>query len=164
MTRFIFVTTIILLTSRNHSQCDEHVYCEDGSQCPAHNSCCKTSRGYSCCPFSDGVCCGDDFHCCSSRSKCDLNRKICLDEIGHERLLTEMAPTSLIYKKGWNELYYNCKDDLKSLKDDLFDLFVIFMNSSSSENSHLNEYFRKLKKDGKITSSDCIKFIKEVFG
>jgi hypothetical protein len=162
MSRFILVVYLITIHTLYFVTFDIPVYCEDGSQCPPYNTCCLTSRGYSCCPYKKGICCGDDFHCCSPDNKCDLSQKLCINETGETKLLTEMAPTSLIYKKGWNELYYNCKDDLNLIKEDIYEIFNMFNNSSDYIN--IKNYFGKLVEDGKITREDCLKFLREVFG
>ena len=64
--------------------------------------------------------------------------------MGETKLLTEMAPTSLIYRKGWNELYYNCKDDLNLIKEDLYE--IIHMFNYSYDYLVIKNYFKKLMK------------------
>jgi hypothetical protein len=142
-------------------------YCDDGSECPETSTCCKTSKGYACCNSPKGVCCGDDYHCCNTNTKCNLNEKRCeiiKDDklVGFEKLI-ELAPTSLIYKKGWNALYYNCVDDFKLIKSDLYILFKAIIYGNKESISKAKETFMKLISDGKLTGEDCIKFLKEVF-
>ena len=44
--------------------------CIDGSTCPGDQKCCATKDGFSCCPYSNGVCCLDMEHCCPNGYKC----------------------------------------------------------------------------------------------
>jgi len=161
MSRFIFAILLLTIHINYLVICDKPVYCDDGSQCSPHSTCCMTSRGFSCCPYENSVCCGDDFHCCSAGNKCDMEKKVCINDMGETKLLTEMAPTSLIYRKGWNELYYNCKDDLNLIKEDLYE--IIHMFNYSYDYLVIKNYFTKLVEDGKITKIDCLKFLREVF-
>ena len=53
--------------------------CIDGSTCPGDQKCCATKDGFSCCPYSNGVCCLDMEHCCpngytcTSKGTCEKN-------------------------------------------------------------------------------------------
>ena len=53
--------------------------CIDGSTCPGDQKCCATKDGFSCCPYSNGVCCLDMEHCCpngytcTSKGTCEIN-------------------------------------------------------------------------------------------
>ena len=51
--------------------------CFDGTVCPGNQKCCATKDGTSCCPYSNGVCCKDMKHCCSSGYTC-TDKGICL--------------------------------------------------------------------------------------
>ena len=44
--------------------------CIDGSTCPGDQKCCATKDGFSCCPYSNGVCCLDMEHCCTNGYTC----------------------------------------------------------------------------------------------
>ncbi len=137
-----------------------YVLCPDGSKCPDDSKCCENHVGYACCEGINSTCCGDHNHCCINDNKCDLNLKRCLDNTGKESNLIELTHTSLIYKKGWNELFYNCKEDFINIKDDLKHI----INYLLFDFRLAKEYFITLIADGIITKNDCIKFIKEVFG
>lgn len=60
------------------------VTCADGTICPDGNTCCKTSKGYFCCPepHSNAKCCHDGIkHCCPRGYNC-LNDGTCSAESG----------------------------------------------------------------------------------
>ncbi|XP_052095593.1 neurogenic locus notch homolog protein 2-like isoform X12 [Mytilus californianus] len=65
-----------LLSLETHLQT---VTCPDGQTvCPDKNICCKTgSSGYSCCPYSNGVCCTNSKYCCPHTYVCDEEPGIC---------------------------------------------------------------------------------------
>lgn len=56
------------------------VKCPDGqTECDDKNVCCKntSSGGYSCCPYTDGVCCTNSKYCCPHKYVCDEEPGIC---------------------------------------------------------------------------------------
>ncbi|EGG24629.1 granulin domain-containing protein [Cavenderia fasciculata] len=56
-----------------------NVQCQDGSFCPAGNTCCPSANaGYSCCPANNAVCCKDLQHCCPQNFSCSSGGKICI--------------------------------------------------------------------------------------
>jgi hypothetical protein len=125
----------------------------------------------SCCQLIRAVCCEDGYHCCNEGYKCNIKEKKC-DKISGElefidrKSLTEMAPRSLLFKKGWNELYYNCKGDLKILKEDIFKLFHSNIEEPKNQNNLEEKIYlpNKIIKDLISTGENCLKFIRDVFG
>lgn len=145
--------------------------CDDGSECAGESTCCPSHGGFFCCPLKNAVCCSDGNHCCPTGYKCNIEERKCEQKDIYGTSLNktdfyELTPTSLIYRKGWNELFYNCKDDLSNLKHDLISIFTKFLEGTHNPQAYIEskENFYKLLNDGKITSKDCIKFLKEVFG
>lgn len=55
--------------------CD--IKCPDGTACPDSSTCCKTDRGYGCCPYQKAVCCTDLAHCCPYGYRCNLVTQTC---------------------------------------------------------------------------------------
>lgn len=55
--------------------CD--IKCPDGTACPDSSTCCKTDRGYGCCPYQKAVCCADLAHCCPYGYRCNLVTQTC---------------------------------------------------------------------------------------
>ncbi|XP_064421501.1 progranulin [Latimeria chalumnae] len=54
------------------------VMCDDQTECPVGNTCCKYSTGeWGCCPLSQAVCCSDHKHCCPTDYTCDLLHSTC---------------------------------------------------------------------------------------
>ena len=53
--------------------------CLDGTTCPGTQKCCANKEGFSCCPYSDGVCCVDMKHCCPPNHEC-TNKGICKEK------------------------------------------------------------------------------------
>ncbi|XP_064479542.1 progranulin-like [Ornithodoros turicata] len=54
------------------------VTCPDQTRCPGGRTCCKTEDGkYSCCPFSEAVCCDDGVHCCPTGHQCNPEEGSC---------------------------------------------------------------------------------------
>ncbi|MSP53519.1 MAG: hypothetical protein EXR81_04630 [Gammaproteobacteria bacterium] len=57
------------------------VNCPGGqTSCSAGSTCCQNNvGGYSCCPFTNAVCCGDGIHCCPNGWVCakDGNLRVC---------------------------------------------------------------------------------------
>ena len=54
------------------------VVCPDGtSTCPYNSTCCQSGSGYKCCPYSEGVCCGEDLCCPSNYPICKVVEKKC---------------------------------------------------------------------------------------
>ncbi|XP_070702467.1 granulin 2 [Pempheris klunzingeri] len=51
--------------------------CPDGNVCSDFSTCCKTERGYSCCPYPNAACCADLAHCCPSGFRCNLVTQMC---------------------------------------------------------------------------------------
>ncbi len=64
------------------------VFCGDGgsSTCPQDSTCCQNSSGsWNCCPYLNGVCCGDNEHCCpSDHPKCDVKAGMCTQTDGSD--------------------------------------------------------------------------------
>lgn len=62
------------------------VICGTGStaSCPQENVCCQnTSGSWNCCPFSDGVCCSDNIHCCPGNFPiCNIQSGYCVSSDG----------------------------------------------------------------------------------
>ncbi|XP_060914797.1 progranulin-like [Labrus mixtus] len=56
------------------------ITCPDGNVCPDRATCCKTPRGFSCCPYPKAVCCSDLAHCCPSGFRCNLVTQMCEKE------------------------------------------------------------------------------------
>ncbi|XP_074543213.1 progranulin-like [Halichoeres trimaculatus] len=54
-----------------------YITCPDGNMCPDLSTCCKTPRGYSCCPYPKAVCCSDLAHCCPSGYRCNMVTQMC---------------------------------------------------------------------------------------
>jgi len=145
-----------------------NTFCDDGLECPDNFTCCKGPLRYSCCPLENAVCCEDGYHCCPKNYTCNAKEHKC-DKINEKFKilesvnLYELTPTSMIYKKGWNELYENCAADIKLIKSDLTKLFFDMLTGKNFFFHRAKEDFYKLIEDGKITKKDCIKFLKEVF-
>lgn len=53
------------------------ITCPDGNVCSDWSTCCKTTHGYSCCPYPNAVCCSDLSHCCPSGFSCNLASQMC---------------------------------------------------------------------------------------
>ncbi|XP_076852791.1 granulin a [Brachyhypopomus gauderio] len=54
------------------------VLCDSSHSCPDSTSCCKDYNGHwQCCPFPQGVCCKDHFHCCPHDSTCNFSTLTC---------------------------------------------------------------------------------------
>ena len=53
--------------------------CIDGSTCPGNQKCCANKEGFSCCPYSNGVCCLDMKHCCPPNYEC-TNKGTCKEK------------------------------------------------------------------------------------
>ena len=51
--------------------------CIDGTTCPGNKKCCASKDGFTCCPYSNGVCCSDMNHCCPSQHTC-TDKGICI--------------------------------------------------------------------------------------
>ncbi|XP_037649948.1 progranulin-like [Sebastes umbrosus] len=56
------------------------VKCPDGNVCSDRATCCRTSHGYSCCPYPNAVCCSDLAHCCPSEYRCNQVTQMCEKE------------------------------------------------------------------------------------
>ncbi|XP_069572162.1 granulin a isoform X1 [Brachyistius frenatus] len=52
--------------------------CPDQSRCPAEFSCLKASKGFGCCPVSQGVACSDGNHCCPEAHRCSADGRSCI--------------------------------------------------------------------------------------
>ncbi|EGC33156.1 hypothetical protein DICPUDRAFT_37177, partial [Dictyostelium purpureum] len=62
----------------SEDQVYKSVKCNDGSECPALNTCCLISDGsYACCPTPNGVCCNNN-HCCTQGFHCGSGGNICI--------------------------------------------------------------------------------------
>ncbi|KAJ7987993.1 hypothetical protein DPEC_G00319010 [Dallia pectoralis] len=58
-------------------------FCDSSSYCPAGTKCCRHPAGFwTCCSYSNGVCCRDGLHCCPSGSRCSLSSMTCLRSDG----------------------------------------------------------------------------------
>ncbi len=56
----------------------EDIPCPDGkSACPDKDTCCRTAKGYGCCPLPNAVCCSDMTHCCPEGKTCDIKNGTC---------------------------------------------------------------------------------------
>ena len=44
----------------------------------ATETCCPIGTRYGCCPYTDGVCCSDQRHCCPNGTTCDLSAGSCI--------------------------------------------------------------------------------------
>jgi len=73
----VFLAAFVCTAS---SKLTNNVVCPDGSQCNSESSCCKSSSGYGCCPYTDGTCCDDLVNCCPSGWVCDVVHGNCLQE------------------------------------------------------------------------------------
>ncbi|XP_023667719.1 progranulin-like [Paramormyrops kingsleyae] len=51
--------------------------CPDGKYCPDTSTCCKSERGYGCCPYPHAVCCPDLSHCCPEGFQCNMQTQMC---------------------------------------------------------------------------------------
>ncbi|XP_029369455.1 progranulin-like [Echeneis naucrates] len=56
------------------------ITCPDGNICSDFETCCKTTHGYSCCPFPKAVCCPDMAHCCPQGFRCNMVTMMCEKE------------------------------------------------------------------------------------
>uniref|UniRef100_A0A6Q2WPD3 Granulins domain-containing protein n=1 Tax=Esox lucius TaxID=8010 RepID=A0A6Q2WPD3_ESOLU len=73
-------------------------YCDSSSYCPAGTKCCRHPAGYwTCCTYSNGVCCRDGLHCCPSGYRCDSTSSRCLRSDGLSYPFVE-KPDSLMIK------------------------------------------------------------------
>jgi hypothetical protein len=164
MKNFGIITLLFLFSLNLSIQTD----CPDGSTCPGYFTCCPNHKGFNCCPLKGAVCCEDGNHCCPGGYKCNLEKLRC--EKQSENMsgdfsidLVEVTPTSLIYRKGWNELYENCASDLAVIREDLIRLYKKVIDNPQKLGEAKEEFYNLLK-DGKLASIDCIKFLEEVFG
>ncbi|XP_013881540.1 granulins [Austrofundulus limnaeus] len=51
--------------------------CPDGSVCSDFATCCRTEKGYECCPYPNAVCCADLENCCPPGYTCDQVKRLC---------------------------------------------------------------------------------------
>ncbi|KAL3832382.1 hypothetical protein ACJMK2_024032 [Sinanodonta woodiana] len=41
--------------------------------CPGTQSCCESSSGWRCCPYTNGNCCSGGMYCCPSNKRCTVD-------------------------------------------------------------------------------------------
>ncbi|XP_078079942.1 granulin b isoform X2 [Mustelus asterias] len=57
----------------------EGMMCGEDTMCQSGTTCCRNrSGGWSCCPFTQAVCCKDEAHCCPKGYMCDDKNKFCV--------------------------------------------------------------------------------------
>uniref|UniRef100_A0A3B4DG06 Granulins domain-containing protein n=1 Tax=Pygocentrus nattereri TaxID=42514 RepID=A0A3B4DG06_PYGNA len=55
-----------------------NVSCDSSHSCPPSSTCCKdVEADWSCCPFTQGVCCKDHLHCCPHDTTCNFRTLAC---------------------------------------------------------------------------------------
>ncbi|KAI4877940.1 hypothetical protein NFI96_012370 [Prochilodus magdalenae] len=55
-----------------------NVSCDSSHSCPPNGTCCKDVDGHwSCCPYAQGMCCKDRFHCCPNDTTCNFRTLTC---------------------------------------------------------------------------------------
>ncbi|KAJ3601482.1 hypothetical protein NHX12_032450 [Muraenolepis orangiensis] len=65
---------------RSYDPEDDSSICPDESGCPAEYSCLSLSvlAGFGCCPFAQGILCGDGKHCCPDGQQCNADSRSCI--------------------------------------------------------------------------------------
>ncbi|XP_067135587.1 progranulin-like [Centruroides vittatus] len=88
--------------SKVNSICPDHKHYCQGSE-----TCCVSSVGNRCCPYSYGSCCPDGLHCCPTNTIC-IDNKICLPDHGKNISVTDTvsaSPEDVTCKDG-----HRCQD------------------------------------------------------
>ncbi|CAL8296346.1 unnamed protein product [Lota lota] len=75
------------------------ITCPDGKECSDDDTCCRTTDGYSCCPYPKAVCCSDLAHCCPKDYICDSTTQMCTRK-GHPLLSVPMRQKVFHERQG----------------------------------------------------------------
>ena len=74
---------IIKTSELNNIKRKTPVRCDDESECPDGNTCCKLAdSSWGCCPIPNAMCCDDHIHCCPEGSVCDSDQAHCSSKSG----------------------------------------------------------------------------------
>ncbi|XP_072028842.1 uncharacterized protein [Amphiura filiformis] len=92
----------VLLVAINSGENEvNNVQCDDETQCPTDNTCCKMPSGqWGCCPMPKAVCCDDGLHCCPNGYTCAPGGATCQKSNQPASVITSMELTGQFTRNG----------------------------------------------------------------
>mmetsp|Transcript_22726 Transcript_22726/g.3739 ORF Transcript_22726/g.3739 Transcript_22726/m.3739 type:complete len:113 (-) Transcript_22726:30-368(-) len=105
----IFSLLFVLAIATKYQYCSETNL---GNACKLKETCCArhsidVKSAYGCCPFENGVCCGDDQgHCCPiGYPVCDVEHKKCRNHMGYLSIPMEKSVSIGLVSNGISDFH-----------------------------------------------------------